>query len=346
MGGGMEVNKNKFIEDWGSVRENLEHNFRWTRRNFAIIGIFGIAVPYLVYKGIVKEFVMKVLNKKHPSLSFACLQLIAKSFLFMIGIPLITGFNFCTMSVNVQADCKRRRMLYLHQRILEFEGLVFTAQHPLSALMNEGHKGGCGSFGEVKRLYGRILKSGFDGESILCGQLIDVYIGLGEFECGVGVFEDMPQKRVSSRNCIIHGLTRGRLGDRRVLHLFLRMSREGGSVPDCDTFCSVSRGCSGGSVRGFEIVEQLHSQDSVSFMAMISGFSQNNLEHGALNVFIQMLKSGITPTPYAFSVVLSACAKIEFYEMGEQLHAQVYKWGLTSDTFVCNALVTMYLRVQ
>ena len=57
MAGGMEANKNKFIEDWGSARETLEHNFRWTRRNLALVGIFGIAVPYLVYKGIVREFV-------------------------------------------------------------------------------------------------------------------------------------------------------------------------------------------------------------------------------------------------------------------------------------------------
>lgn len=57
MGGGMEANKNKYIEDWGAVRENLEHNFRWTRRNLALVGIFGIAIPYLVYKGTVREFV-------------------------------------------------------------------------------------------------------------------------------------------------------------------------------------------------------------------------------------------------------------------------------------------------
>lgn len=58
MGGGMEANKNRWVEEWGAARENLEHNFRWTRRNFAIIGIFGIVVPVLVYKGIVREFVM------------------------------------------------------------------------------------------------------------------------------------------------------------------------------------------------------------------------------------------------------------------------------------------------
>ncbi|KAH0669941.1 hypothetical protein KY290_025355 [Solanum tuberosum] len=57
MGGGMEYNKNKWIEEWGAARENLELNFRWSRRNLALVGIFGIAIPVLVYKGIVKEFV-------------------------------------------------------------------------------------------------------------------------------------------------------------------------------------------------------------------------------------------------------------------------------------------------
>ncbi|KAL5550480.1 hypothetical protein UlMin_000656 [Ulmus minor] len=58
MGGGMETNKNKFIEDWSSARENLEHNFRWSRRNLALVGLFGIALPIFAYKGIVCEFVI------------------------------------------------------------------------------------------------------------------------------------------------------------------------------------------------------------------------------------------------------------------------------------------------
>lgn len=56
----MEANKNRFIEEWGAARETLEHNFRWTRRNLAIVGLFGIAVPVFIYKGIVKEFVISL----------------------------------------------------------------------------------------------------------------------------------------------------------------------------------------------------------------------------------------------------------------------------------------------
>lgn len=70
MGGGMEANKNKFIEDWGAVRENLEHNFRWTRRNLALVGLFGIAVPIFVYRGIVKEFHMQDEDAGRPYRKF------------------------------------------------------------------------------------------------------------------------------------------------------------------------------------------------------------------------------------------------------------------------------------
>ena len=67
----MEANKNRWVEEWGAARENLEHNFRWTRRNFAIIGIFGIVVPVLVYKGIVREFVLLFLSPSFPVFVFA-----------------------------------------------------------------------------------------------------------------------------------------------------------------------------------------------------------------------------------------------------------------------------------
>lgn len=70
MAGGMEVNKNKYIEEWGTARENLEKNFRWTRRNLALCGIFGLLVPYLVYKGTVKDFHMQDEDAGRPPRKF------------------------------------------------------------------------------------------------------------------------------------------------------------------------------------------------------------------------------------------------------------------------------------
>lgn len=58
MAGGTGVKSNKYIEEWNAGRENLEFNFRWTRRNLALVGVFGIAVHILFYKGIVRDFHM------------------------------------------------------------------------------------------------------------------------------------------------------------------------------------------------------------------------------------------------------------------------------------------------
>ncbi|PKU66500.1 uncharacterized protein LOC110092462 [Dendrobium catenatum] len=70
MAGGMGVNKDKFIEDWNHARENLQLTFHWSRRNLAISGFFGVAVPILVYTGIVNEFHMQDENWGRPPRKF------------------------------------------------------------------------------------------------------------------------------------------------------------------------------------------------------------------------------------------------------------------------------------
>jgi hypothetical protein len=48
---------NKFVEANGAAREVLEKGFRFTPRNLGIFAVFGIAVPVIIYKGCVNEFV-------------------------------------------------------------------------------------------------------------------------------------------------------------------------------------------------------------------------------------------------------------------------------------------------
>ena len=57
MAGGLDVHKNKFIEEWGARRENLEKTFRFNRKTLTIALIAGVALPYLIYQGTVDEFV-------------------------------------------------------------------------------------------------------------------------------------------------------------------------------------------------------------------------------------------------------------------------------------------------
>ncbi|KAL9156389.1 hypothetical protein ABFS82_09G073200 [Erythranthe guttata] len=90
--------------------------------------------------------------------------------------------------------------------------------------------------------------------------------------------------------------------------------------------------------------KNMYTRDSVTWVAMISGLSRNFRELEGILLYCEMRKLGVFPTPYIFSSIISACSKINLYELGEQLHALILKWGFSSDLFVCNALVALYSR--
>nr|CAD1841652.1 unnamed protein product [Ananas comosus var. bracteatus] len=77
---------------------------------------------------------------------------------------------------------------------------------------------------------------------------------------------------------------------------------------------------------------------------MISAYSQNGLGEEALGLYSEMHRTGIVPTPYVLSSVLSGCTKAELFDQGKLIHAQVFKRGFSAETFVGNALVTLYSR--
>ncbi|XP_029128381.1 pentatricopeptide repeat-containing protein At4g13650 [Cajanus cajan] len=238
-----------------------------------------------------------------------------------------------------------------------------------------------GSFSDGRKLHGKILKMGFCAEMFLCERLMDLYIAFDDLDGAVKVFDEMPVRPLSCWNKVLYRFVAGKLTG-HVLGLFRRMVREK-VKPDERTFAGVLRGCGGGDVL-FHCVEQIHAwaitygyensllvcnplidlylkngllnsakklfdslqeRDSVSWVAMISGLSQNGCEEEAVLLFCQMHTSGICPTPYIFSSALSACTKIELFKLGEQLHGLVLKQGFSSETYVCNALVTLYSRM-
>ncbi|OEL33801.1 Pentatricopeptide repeat-containing protein [Dichanthelium oligosanthes] len=92
------------------------------------------------------------------------------------------------------------------------------------------------------------------------------------------------------------------------------------------------------------VFEDLSARDHVSWVAMLSGYAQNGLGIEALGLFRQMHRAAVVPTPYVLSSVLSACTKAELFAQGRLIHAQVYKQGFCSETFVGNALIALYLR--
>ena len=54
--GDLPVKPNKYIEDWGTYRENVEYTFKWNSASFFKIALFGMAVPATIYTVAVREF--------------------------------------------------------------------------------------------------------------------------------------------------------------------------------------------------------------------------------------------------------------------------------------------------
>ncbi|XP_059647315.1 pentatricopeptide repeat-containing protein At4g13650 [Cornus florida] len=237
-----------------------------------------------------------------------------------------------------------------------------------------------GSFVDAKKLHGAILKSGFGAEDAICSRLVDVYVAFDDLDSALQLLDSLPKRSVYFWNKVISEFV-GKKLTARVLGMFSRMLAEN-VVPHEIILKNVLRACGGGKFT-FHCVEQIHAKiirlgfaaspivcnplidlysksgfvssarmvfqrlslrDSVSWVAMISGLSQNQHEEEAILLFHEMLVSGTIPTPFSFSSVISACTKIELFKIGEQLHALVFKWGLASETYVSNALITLYSR--
>lgn len=239
-----------------------------------------------------------------------------------------------------------------------------------------------GSLDEGRKLHAQILKLGFDDNNgCLAEKLLNFYLFKGELDAALKVFDEMPERTVFTWNKMIKELTFRNLCG-KALGLVSRMVDEN-VTPDEGTFTGILEACRSGNV-GFDVVEQIHARmiyqglgsktvvcnplidlysrngfvdharkvfdgldmkDHSSWVAMISGLSKNGCEEDAIRLFCDMYVLGVMPTPYAFSSVLSACKKIESLEIGEQLHGLVLKLGFSSDTYVCNALVSLYFHL-
>ncbi|KAH6812423.1 Tetratricopeptide repeat superfamily protein [Perilla frutescens var. frutescens] len=79
--------------------------------------------------------------------------------------------------------------------------------------------------------------------------------------------------------------------------------------------------------------------DVVLWNLMISSYASNSMSTNALMVFGEMLSASVTPSTYTFVAALQACKEVS---SGMQIHAVVFKYGLSCDRYVANALVVMY----
>ncbi|XP_020573553.1 pentatricopeptide repeat-containing protein At4g13650-like [Phalaenopsis equestris] len=90
--------------------------------------------------------------------------------------------------------------------------------------------------------------------------------------------------------------------------------------------------------------QEIPSPDSVSWNAMVSGYTQNGFPAESIELFVRMNENGIETNEMTYASIFSSCSSIANLKLGFQFHAQTVKRGFDLNLSVSNSLITMYAR--
>ncbi|XP_007047614.2 PREDICTED: pentatricopeptide repeat-containing protein At3g49740 [Theobroma cacao] len=258
--------------------------------------------------------------------------------------------------------------LFKEMHILGFKHDYYSFASVLSVCSSE-------NLGFGRQVQALVVKTGFSVRASVVNAIITMYFNCEDVVNACLVFDEV-ESFVRDRitfNVMIDGL----MNVGRVEHasIMFREMLEACLSPSELTFVSLMSSCSSRRVgdqvyaqavmMGFEqctsvsnaaitmysscgdlnaaniVFERLEEKDLVSWNTMVSSYGQGNSGRSAFLVYLEMQRSGIEPDEFTFGSLLS-CS--EFIEMGEMIHALVFKNGLISRIQVSNALVSSYAK--
>ncbi|KAF8726808.1 hypothetical protein HU200_019285 [Digitaria exilis] len=213
--------------------------------------------------------------------------------------------------------------------------------------------------------------------------LVDAYAKAGRLELALEVFDEMPCKNVVSWTTLVASLARaGRRHD--ALRRFAEMRTSGVACDSHAYAAALTACAEAGLLpRGREVhalcaklgldstpyvantlatlyarcgdvdcalaaVSRMGSRDVAAWTTLIASYVQTGRAEEAIEAFIRMIhdesSNSASPNKYTFSAVIAACANTERAYLGEQLHAQAARRGLSHSLSVANSLVKLYVR--
>ncbi|KAK2983971.1 hypothetical protein RJ640_027296 [Escallonia rubra] len=211
--------------------------------------------------------------------------------------------------------------------------------------------------------------------------MVAAYASTGRLAEAKQLFEETPKKGSITWSSLISGYCRYGL-ENEALQLFWQMRHEG-HKPSQFTLGSLLRMCStkgllsrGEQVHAHAVKTQFdsnvfvvtglvdmyakcrclpeaeylfelmkfHERNHVTWTAMITGYSQNGDQLGAIKCFRDMRAVGVESNQYTFPSVLTACSAISDCWFGAQVHGCIVRGGFGTNVFVESALVDMYAK--
>ncbi|CAL9753130.1 unnamed protein product [Musa acuminata subsp. burmannicoides] len=158
-----------------------------------------------------------------------------------------------------------------------------------------------------RSIHAHVVKAGLHLGVYLVNNIINLYAKFGFFTDAHNVFDGMHLKNAFSWNTL------------------LAMYAKGGMIG-----------------RANKVFVEMPQRDSVSWTTMIVGLNLMGEFERAVVVFLEMVRSGVPPSQFTFTNVLSSCAALEALDVGRKVHSFVAKLGLSGVVVVANSLINMY----
>nr|AKH05213.1 chlororespiratory reduction 2 [Monsonia emarginata] len=226
-----------------------------------------------------------------------------------------------------------------------------------------------------KEIHAHILRRGFETHVHIMTTLVDMYAKFGRVACAAQVFEEMPVRNVVSWSAMIACYSKnGKPFE--ALELFQGMMlQKDKSFPNSVTMVSVLQACSslaaleqgkllhayilrngldsilpvisslvsmygrcGKLEHGQRVFDQMGERDVVLWNSLISIYGIHGFGNKAIQIFQEMIDSGVSPSPVSFVSVLGACSHAGLVEEGKVLfNSMVKEHGMypTAEHYAC-----------
>ncbi|KAF8390504.1 hypothetical protein HHK36_025031 [Tetracentron sinense] len=90
------------------------------------------------------------------------------------------------------------------------------------------------------------------------------------------------------------------------------------------------------------IFRSIDEPNPAAYNILIRGFTLKQSPREAVLLFKEMRENSVEPDKYTFPCILKACSRLQALKEGEEIHAQIVKFGFGTHGFVENTLIHMY----
>ncbi|XP_010432322.1 PREDICTED: pentatricopeptide repeat-containing protein At4g35130, chloroplastic-like [Camelina sativa] len=94
-----------------------------------------------------------------------------------------------------------------------------------------------------------------------------------------------------------------------------------------------------------QLFDGMNKADAFVWNVMIRGYTSFGFYTKAVQFYCRMVFAGIKADSFTYPFVIKSVAGILSAEDGKKIHAMVIKLGFVSDVYVCNSLISMYMKL-